>query len=66
MDKSLNKQVKHLVSALESIRDDHAPWHGEDAVDMMNNAHDALVDWEGLKEGIESGALMIDEACRRC
>ena len=66
MVKSLNEQVKHLVSALESIRDDHAPWLGEDAIDMMNNAHDALVDWESLKEGTDNEALMIDEALRRC
>lgn len=39
-------QIKHLTAALEAIRDDHAPWHGEDAVCMMNNAHDALVELE--------------------
>ena len=38
-------QIKFLADALRSIRDDHAPWHGEDAVNMMNNAHDALVEW---------------------
>lgn len=45
-----DEQIKHLVAALESIRDDYPPWHGEDAIAMMNYAHDALVEWENSCE----------------
>jgi len=43
-----DEQIKFLADALRSIRDDHAPWHGEDAVNMMNEAHDALVEWANM------------------
>lgn len=45
-----DEQIKFLVSELEYIRDDYAPWYGEDAIEMMNAAHDALVDWKKMKE----------------
>jgi len=49
--RSLEKQVNMLVSALEHIRDDFAPWTGEDARGMMDAAHDALVEWERTRNG---------------
>lgn len=41
-----DEQIKRLVTTLEHIRDAYEPWTGEDAVAMMNFAHDSLVDWE--------------------
>ena len=42
----ITKQLNFLIGELESIRDDYSPWHGEDAINMMNAAHDALVELE--------------------
>lgn len=41
-----DEQIEFLVGELKSIRDDFAPWHGEDAVAMAEAAKEALHSWE--------------------
>lgn len=41
-----DEQIKFLIDAIESIRDDFAPWYGENAIDMKDFANETLVEFK--------------------